>query len=145
MGLSRHTRRYEKLVKDLCAALRNLAPDFTFTSLQVNFGYAAKMHIDKNNLGESCAISLGNFSGGTLWVYAPEIGDSPLVLPVDLAGWSRHTAGDELKGTMVNTHNCFKFFDGRVPHQVAPFSGERYSVIFFTLRKWDASDRKLRR
>ena len=88
------------------------------------------MHIDRNNLGESCAASLGNFTGGALWVFAPEIGDCSFVLPEQLAGWSQHTAGDVLKGTLLDTRGCFKFFDGRAPHKVSPFEGERYSVIF---------------
>ena len=39
---------------------------FPFTSVNVNFGYAARMHRDGNNVGPSMTKSLGSFTGGNL-------------------------------------------------------------------------------
>ena len=45
-ALSRYTLRHEGLVRLLCQILKTVVPGFTFTSLQVNGGYSAKMHVD---------------------------------------------------------------------------------------------------
>ena len=46
---------------------------FPFSSLQVNFNYAAKPHVDKNNLGPSYIISLGDHTGGELVVEGTQV------------------------------------------------------------------------
>jgi hypothetical protein len=41
--------------------------EFPFSSLQVNFNYAACKHVDGNNLGPSYIQSIGPHTGGALW------------------------------------------------------------------------------
>ncbi|KAH8051990.1 hydrolase [Aureococcus anophagefferens] len=43
-------------------------PGFPFSSLQINYNYAAKKHVDGNNIGPSYIVSLGDHEGGGLWV-----------------------------------------------------------------------------
>ena len=48
--------------------MREQEPGFNFTTIQVNKNYAAKRHMDSNNLGDSRLIALGDFTGGNLLV-----------------------------------------------------------------------------
>jgi hypothetical protein len=71
----------------------------------VNRDYASAMHVDKNNLGPSAIVGLGDYHGGRLW--GQDIGE------VDIQGrWCT--------------------FDGNIPHCTRPFTGTRYSLIFYT-------------
>jgi hypothetical protein len=38
--------------------------DFPYSSLQINFNYKARKHVDGNNIGPSFIGSLGNHTGG---------------------------------------------------------------------------------
>jgi hypothetical protein len=60
---------------------------------------------------EQWALSLGGFEGGCLCV---------------------ESAADEV--SVVDTHGKAAKVDGRYPHWVAPWSGERYSVIVYKTR-----------
>lgn len=77
--------------------------NFAYTSIQLNSNYAAKEHVDFNNLGPSIMIALGNFTGGRLNY-----------------GGTQHT----VKETWLE-------FDGRELHSVEPFENERYSIVYF--------------
>ena len=45
-----------------------LRATFRYSTVQVNFSYAAKLHVDKNNMGPSLATGLGSFEDGELWI-----------------------------------------------------------------------------
>ena len=78
---------------------------FTWSSLQLNYNYAARKHVDGNNLGPSAIIALGEHTGGELWT--------------------------ENKGTL-NATGAWRFFNGTKLHETQPFQGTRISVIAFT-------------
>ena len=59
-----------ELVCEIMHILRSLPgwpPDFPTTSLQVNTG-TTTIHTDKPNIGMSCTLSIGSFTGGELWL-----------------------------------------------------------------------------
>ena len=68
MQLSAVSQNFQNLVKLVCAWTAKELPDFPFSSLQINYNYAAKKHVDGNNIGPSHIISLGDHAGGELWV-----------------------------------------------------------------------------
>ena len=68
MQLSAVSQNFQNLVKLVCAWTTKELPDFPFSSLQINYNYAAKKHVDGNNIGPSHIISLGDHAGGELWV-----------------------------------------------------------------------------
>ena len=43
------------------------ADRFKFSSVQVNYNYCARRHVDGNNLGPSYIVALGEHTGGGLW------------------------------------------------------------------------------
>ncbi|CAK9031953.1 Protein kinase domain-containing protein [Durusdinium trenchii] len=107
--ISSATRSRPSITSLLCRFAQQELPGFEFSSIQVNKDYKAAMHVDKNNLGPSFILGLGDYSGGWLW-----LDDGSKV------------------GRVKNIRNRWFKFDGRKPHCVTPFSGRRYTLVFFT-------------
>ena len=77
LGLYRHGPEYGVtsataskpwLTRFLLGFLRSKLPHFPCTSIQVNFGFACRPHVDRSNRGPSATIGLGSYTGGGLWV-----------------------------------------------------------------------------
>lgn len=99
-----------KLVTGWAAAT---LPDagFRYGSVQVNYNYRARKHIDSNNLGPSFIIGLGDYTGGALWT------------------------GDR---GVVDCRHSWKLFDGNTEHATEPYEGrDRISFILFTPDKYN--------
>jgi len=108
--------------------------DFPFTTIQVNKNYAARPHVDKNNLGQSLIIGLGDYKGGELWIHEDD-GNVELTLKEDIA-LPHYTEGALLKGRNMDIRNTWESFDGNQLHFTQPFTGNRYTLIYFTLDRY---------
>lgn len=91
--------------------LQNLAsfidPKFEYTSICVNKNFECKAHVDKNNIGTSLILGVGDYYGGEL----------------------------NVEGVKYDIKNQILYFDGsKQLHWVEPFSGTRYSIIWYTLK-----------
>merc|ERR1712187_460125 len=56
-----------------------------------------------------------------------------------------HTSLDELRdgdAMLLDTQAGFALFDGKRAHSVEPFSGQRYSLIFYSVRRFEHSLRE---
>ena len=112
--LSVYMRQAETRAEETCqdhqglsdvSGLAHLNGDFAFTSITINYNYAAKPHRDSSHIGGYARIiALGDFTGGDLEV------EHRGVLPV---------------------RNSWLDFDGRALHSTTPFKGERYSLVYF--------------
>ena len=94
------------LVREIMWVLRSVPgwpEDFPTTSLQVNSGSTA-VHADKPNIGMSCTLSVGSFSGGELW----------------------------LEGDLIDTFTKPTIFNGKRLHATMPFVGNRLVVVAFS-------------
>lgn len=90
----------------------------------MNFGYGAAPHRDANNTGLSMLAAFGNFQGGELR-YWPD--DDKSVGVEKLPS----------KGSMViDVRKHLLLFDGQRCHEVLPFKGERYSLVWFTCARY---------
>eukprot|EP00812_Abedinium_dasypus_P003711 NODE_1458_length_1137_cov_337.290203.p1 GENE.NODE_1458_length_1137_cov_337.290203~~NODE_1458_length_1137_cov_337.290203.p1 ORF type:complete len:340 (-),score=95.62 NODE_1458_length_1137_cov_337.290203:100-1119(-) len=106
--------------------------EFTFTSININRNYGARLHRDGGNVGPSFIKAFGEFTGGAL-NYFPE-DDRSTDLPTLVA-----EAGN--KKVKVNLSKGLLLFDGKRAHEVDPFEGERYTLVFFTApRYWKITD-----
>jgi len=101
-----------------------IATCFPCTSITVNNGYAARNHRDKNNVGPSLIIALGEFTGGELNYW-----------PLDNYKEDPADQDDNLK-TTIDISKGEILFDGTKTHSVEPFTGERYSIVFHTHRAY---------
>jgi len=103
-GPSRWNKKFPKLYRRLNKLMKLHKPDFKYTTIQVNKDVFCNPHIDKNNIGPSYGIAMGDFTGGELVV----------------------------EGKKFNINRKFKKFNGTLGHWITPFKGTRYSLIFFT-------------
>mmetsp|Transcript_12500 Transcript_12500/g.16817 ORF Transcript_12500/g.16817 Transcript_12500/m.16817 type:complete len:647 (+) Transcript_12500:780-2720(+) len=112
------TREHEELSRLLARFFRAHCPDpdFTYTTIQINYNYQAQLHVDRYNLGPSYIVGLGD------WKEANNIS-----LSEDIAGmlWVYGRGALDCRKKWIH-------FDGNVPHQTLPFSGTRYTLIYFT-------------
>merc|ERR1719215_1686144 len=72
-----HTKQYPKVLTLLARWMKDNRPkgysrDFPFTSIIINFGYAAKKHRDHQNCGPSVVKTFGDYKGGRLIYWADD-------------------------------------------------------------------------
>ena len=101
---SRFNKEFPMLFYVLKKLMHSIDPEFTYTTIQVNKNVISRPHVDKNNVGPSYIIALGDFTGGNLVI----------------------------EGVEHNIKNSPLQFDGRLGHWITPFEGTRYSLVFFT-------------
>jgi len=90
-------------------------PDFKFSSIQFNKNYKMKKHVDKNNVGKSYIIGLGDYEGGELLVYFD---------------------GKDHPPTKIDIKNKFYTFNGnKYWHEIADFTGNRISLVYYNIIK----------
>jgi hypothetical protein len=102
---SSFARLRPNLSETLVKFAKKYVPDFPFTSIQVNKNYLSALHVDKNNLGPSYIVGIGDYEEGGLWV---------------------QTHGE------VNCKHRWQLFDGNIPHLTLPYTGTRYTLIYFS-------------
>lgn len=130
-GCSSQTSEHSWLTKLLVGHAKRARPDFIFTSIQVNKNYASRPHVDKNNLGKSLILGLGDYRDGQLWVHDDE-GKETLELKESITSAYNYTAGKQISGSILDCHDELVEFDGTKLHYTLPFVGDRYTLIYFT-------------
>lgn len=104
IDISYYSKKYPKLYELLLQLGHKIG--FEFTSIHLNHNVVCPPHKDKNNTGLSCIVSIGNYSGGKLFINDIEYDTylQPLVF-------------DGANNTHYNT----------------PIEGNKYSFVFFNL------------
>jgi len=145
VGLTVATLRHPNLTKLLIKLIRREIGEFPFTSIQLNYNYASKPHVDRNNLGPSYIVSFGDHSGGQLWVHRPG-GETNFFYPSDGEVISaEYRPGNNYLGEDLSVQNAWTKFDGTKLHFTRPFQGERYSLIFFTCDRCCSAEQAVKR
>ena len=85
-------------------------------------------------------MAFGGYTGGELWVH-DELCKSETVKEHTLAEEdgdvsADYLAGRTFKGRVEDINGCWTQFDGNKLHFTLPFSGNRYSVIYFTCDRY---------
>jgi len=135
MGVSAATNAHPYLCKLLIASLQAVDSDFPFTGIQLNYNYASRPHVDRNNCGCSYIVGFGDYQGGELWMHDSEAGEegvSHTLNPDDEDVTGLYQAGSTFLGRVEDIRERWTQFDGNKLHYTQAFSGSRYSVIFFT-------------
>ena len=81
-----------------------------YDSLAITSDFRGSPHVDKKDTSHQYVLALGDFEGGELCVEAGEDGEKVLA---------------------VDVKNRLGRLDGRVPHWVSGWTGERFSLVFF--------------
>lgn len=103
-GPSRHNDKYFELYIALQKLIYDFDKDFKYTTIQLNKNIKSPPHIDKNNIGMSYIIAFGDYTQGDLII----------------------------EGDAYNINEKFLKFNGRLGHWTDDFSGQRYSIIYYT-------------
>ena len=85
--------------------------EFEFTQVQLNKNFPCPPHQDSKNTGESIVVAFGDFTGGetTIWF----------------------NGQDKPSQSIISHNNLIKFNGSKYWHKVEPFTGTRYSLVFF--------------
>jgi len=125
------TKMYPLVTKLLCRFLEENPPKglnrrmkFPFTTVCINRDYAAKRHRDSNNMGVSVVRAFGNFAGGRLRYF-----------PEDTGGGNVEDL-DSSKSVVLDVKHRSVVVDSTKAHEVEPFKGRRYSLVYFTIPSW---------
>ncbi|CAE8616285.1 unnamed protein product, partial [Polarella glacialis] len=108
-------RAVRRRVWELAAALlqsvgSRKAAEYRFTAIAVSKNFRGSPHVDKNDVSVQYALSLGDFEAG---------------------GGELCVEENAFVSRAFDTHNRLVCFDGRFPHWVSGYVGERYSIIFY--------------
>lgn len=114
MNPSRFDAKFPELKKAIWALGHQIVP-FRFTTVQVNYNYKTKTHIDKNNIGDSVIVGLGDYKGGNLLV--------------------------EGKPYNIKYHPLM-FNGSEMEHGTAPYTGNRYSLVYFRTKEQGRNKRE---
>lgn len=111
-SLSWWSTKYPHVYDKLRALIANYDPSFSYTHITLNRNLRCKRHTDGGNAGPSYIAAFGNFKGGKLLVEPPGGGVPEMEL--------------DLKSRFVQ-------FNGKTqPHETMPFSGERFTLVYYT-------------
>jgi hypothetical protein len=106
------TPKYKPVFESASKLMKKTDPNFKFTSIQFNKNNRTRKHKDALNIGESYIIGLGDYKDGDIMVY-DEDGKSPKSFDIK---------------------NKWKKFNGSIlPHETAPFSGDRYTMVYYNI------------
>lgn len=103
-------KKHEQVWKLAYQLLREVDPDFAqqYTAIAMTKQFVGSPHVDTENVAPFYGLSLGEFEGGRICVES--------------------TPHEVIE---VNTRYRFGKIDGRFPHWVSPFTGERYSIVYY--------------
>jgi hypothetical protein len=111
ISLKTEKPKYKGLYEESKRLMTLKDPHFEYSSIQYNKNHVCAKHKDKLNRGYSYIIGLGNYTGGELILYDEE-GENP---------------------RLIDIRDKFFKFDGSIyPHETAPFTGERITLVFFS-------------
>lgn len=119
-GCPNVVRLLSRWIRESCS--EEYGKHFPFTTINVNKGFAAELHRDKNNKGPSLVRALGPVTRGGHLNYF--IDDDDAKLPLS-------ELSDE-NAVRLDPMRRWVLIDGHRAHSVEPFEGERYSLVFFT-------------
>jgi len=128
--LTPSTKSYPEIVQLLNKYLSDRLPaemaGFSWTTLNLNCNYSAKLHRDGNNFGPSFLAAFGDFEGGQLNAWPED--DRHVDKLEDLKDQDKVQC-DMNKGIVL--------FNGNCGHSVESFTGQRFSVVYFTVGCFD--------
>lgn len=101
-----NNKKYETVYNQLKKLIREIAPDFQYTSITVNKNFKCNPHKDRANKSPSLIIGLGDYSGGEL----------------------------NIEGVKYDIKCRALIFNGSLlEHSTEPFTGTRYSIVYYSI------------
>lgn len=117
------TEQNPELFRLLCELMRKYDPSHKFTNITINKNLKCKAHRDRGNNGMSYIIGFGDYEGGEL-IVGPRTAKPPAdtVLEAKIGrGFVSHSI----------RKRWLSFYGGEETHYTAPFTGDRYTCVFY--------------
>lgn len=112
-AVSKYSIKYPRIYRAIFDFAKHVCPPgMDVTSVTLNYGVKAKKHKDSFNVGDSVIVGISDYQGGKLRVYTSE---------------TDYTAYD-IKDTPL------MFNGSELAHETEDFSGERYTIIYYSQR-----------
>lgn len=112
-------KKHNKITELATKFIKEYNPDFKYTSIQFSKCMRTPIHRDRNNVGESVIVGLGDYTGGTLDIYD----------------------GDIMSSINVH-HKPYKFNGSTTYHKTGDFEGMRYTITFFNIKPFPETEHK---
>lgn len=111
-GLSWWSTKYPEVYAELRALMSKYDATFAYTHITLNRNLRCKRHTDGGNAGPSYIAAFGKFKGGGLIVEQP---------------------GGGMPETVLDLQSKFVKFNGKTqPHETLAFTGERFTLVYYT-------------
>lgn len=139
--LTKATKDHPYLLRLSLAHYRQLCDD-PVTSVTIGEDVVTGGHID-NNLGTSKILTLGEHTGGGLFVDKDGICDEATARDVEHEhevevachkGGKPYRAGDKVLGSIICAHGQLRTFDAFYVHWTQPFQGKRFTITYYISR-----------
>jgi len=142
--MTKATKDHPYLFRLSLAHYRQLCDD-PVTSVTIAEDAIAGDHID-NNLGSSKILTLGEHTGGGLFVdkdgicdeAAADVKQEHEVRHAVAAGGKPYRVGDKVLGAIICTHGHLRTFDAFYLHWTEPFKGKRFTITYYVSRAAEA-------
>jgi len=131
---TRHTREYPKVMTLLVQWLKDNGAqgenghieDVPFTSIIINSAYAARRHRDCRNTGPTVVKAFGEFEDGGKLRYWK---DDDTATGIEIL--------EGVDPVELDVRSKARLIDGKRSHEVSSFTGERFSLVYFTSEGYD--------
>ena len=145
-GVFQRTEQFSDIARFLNAFLRLQFPAASWTSVCVSHNVRTRLHTDAGNEAASLnhSISLGNFSGGEIWI-TPALNSSAVLVPPPKGSESEtHKVGSSALGEHVDTFESGVSFPCSSLHCTAPWQGDRWVLTAYTCKGADSLSTEVR-
>ena len=142
-GLFHRTEQFSDILRFLNAFMQLQFPEATWSSLCVSHNVRTRLHTDAGNkpASQNHTLSLGNFSGGEVWVCPAPDAKAPLTqAPHDSASAAHPWEATRLGATLDTWHTPTSFACESL-HCTVPWQGDRWVLTAYTCRDLEVAAR----
>ena len=139
-GIYHRAEQFSDILRFLNAFMQLQFPEGTWSSLCVSHNVRTRLHTDAGNkpASQNRTLSLGNFSGGEVWVCPAPDAKAPLTqAPRDSASAAHPWEATRL-GTTLDTWHTPTSFACESLHCAVPWQGDRWVLTAYACRDLEA-------
>ncbi|CAE7204615.1 unnamed protein product [Symbiodinium sp. CCMP2592] len=141
-GIFQRTEQFSDVLRFLNAFMQLQFPEASWSSLCVSHNVRTRLHTDSGNAAGSLnhTVSLGNFSGGEVWL-CPALNQAASQVPAPLdASSEAHSAAEAGTGEVRDTWHAPLSFSCETLHCTLPIQGDRWVLTAYTCKSLDRFD-----
>ena len=105
-------KKHQRIIELATKYIELLDPNFTYTSIQFSKCMLTPKHVDKNNVGLSTIVGIGDYTDGSLIIYDEE--------------GNEHTHDIYHKPLVFNANQQY--------HRTQDFTGTRYTITWYCVK-----------